>query len=121
MSNRNLTRESGSSYLVRFFEDDTKLVVNRSRIFSDSRLKVGDKCTIQWGRNPEESSDGEILDCGEYTHMQRKLKDSLLQCEKSGDKNNGSRRRPHTKKPVTEKGPEKQPPKKKLKTGVSTI
>ena len=118
MSNRNLTRESGSSYLVRFFEDDTKLVVNRSRIVSGCRLKVGDKCTIQWGRNSEESREGEILDCGEYTHMQRKLKDSVLESEKGGDKN-GLRRQPQTKKPVAAKGPEKQPTKKKLKAGVS--
>ena len=39
--------------------------------------------------------------------MQRKLKDSVLESEKSGDKN-GSRRQPQTKKPVVEKGPEKQ-------------
>ena len=54
--------------------------------------------------------------------MQRKLKDSVLEIEKGGDKN-GSRRqpKPQTKKPVAEKGPEKQLPKKKLKAGVSNI
>ena len=74
--------------------------------------------SIQWVRNSEESREGEILDCREYTHVQRKMKDSVLESEKSGDKN-GSRRQPQTKKPVAEKGPEKQPPKKKLKAGVS--
>ena len=67
MSSRNLTRESGTSYLVKFFEDD-ELIVSRSRIFKEGRVNVGDNAKVQWGVNHEESSNGEINEVENYCH-----------------------------------------------------
>ena len=81
MSSRSLTRESGSSYLVRFFEDGEVLVVNRSRIFREGRLKVGDKSNVQWGRNSDENAEGEILDVGNYADLMKKKKNVSTQVQ----------------------------------------
>lgn len=114
MSSRDQTRQSGSSYLVKFFEDSETLVVNRSRIFKEGRIKVGDKANIQWGKNSNESSDGEILEMGDYAELQKrrtalKHKDNTT-CTKRQQK----KRQPNkTEKENTSPAP------KKLKSGVS--
>ena len=129
MTSRNLTRESGSSYLVKFFEDNEILVVNRSRIFREGRIKVGDTCEIQWGRNQLETSDGEILEVGEYTDLINKVKQSVT---KSSDhelttsaKSKVTTKNKTVKTVKNSKRKQKEntapQPRKKLKSGVSKI
>ena len=109
MSSRSLTCESGSSYLVRFGE---VLVVNRSRIFREGRLKVGDKSNVQWGRNSDENAEGEILDVGNYADLMKKKKNVSTQVQ--GNKK-------VEKKRTRGRKPNEEPATKKLKSGVSTF
>ena len=114
MSSRSLTRESGSSYLVRFFEDGEVLVVNRSRIFREGRLKVGDKSNVQWGRNSDENAEGEILDVGNYADLMKKKKNVSRSTQVQGNKK-------VEKKRTKGRKPNEEPATKKLKSGVSTF
>ena len=115
MASRSLTRETGSSYMVKFFEDNETLVVNRSRIFREGRVKIGDISQIQWGRNQTESSEGQILDVGEYTELMNKLKTPVTKPKKTVKK---TVKRDASSLQQKENTP---PPRKKLKSGVSQI
>ena len=112
MSSRSLTRESGSSYIVRFFEDGEVLVVNRSRIFREGRLKVGDKSNVQWGRNSDENAEGEILDVGNYADLMKKKKNVRTQ---------GQGNKKVEKKRTRGRKSNEETATKKLKSGVSTF
>lgn len=114
MSSRDQTRQSGSSYLVKFFEDSETLVVSRSRIFREGRLVIGDKANIQWGKNSEESSEGEILEVGEYAELQKRR--NALTCKRQDN----STKRQQKKRPLNNTEKENtSPAPKKLKSGVS--
>lgn len=113
MSSRDQTRQSGSSYLVKFFEDSETLVVSRCRIFKEGRLIVGDKANIQWGKNSDESSDGEILEVGEYAELQKRRLSLKRQVNAT--------KKIQKKRPLTNNEKENtSPAPKKLKSGVSS-
>ena len=123
MSSRALTRESGTSYLVQFFEDNEYLVVNRSRIFREGRLVTDDVANIQWGVNPKQTSEGKIIAIGDYSQMVQKLKSQKnVQDNTLNDVSENStvakkpRKRPAPKSSTTDK---ENTPAKKLKSGVS--
>ena len=69
-----MTRESGTSYLVQFFEDNEYLVINRSRIFREGRLVIDDTASMQWGVNATQSSEGRMS-------MQHKAVKEECQCK----------------------------------------
>ena len=128
MSSRNLTRESGSSYLVKFFEDNETLIVSRSRIFTEGRVNVGDISKVQWGNTQEQSSDGEVLEVGNYCDLSKTLK-TLKTVTQTKEKPAVKKAPPPKKSPALKKTAAKRKneeskenqPRKKLKSGVSKL
>ena len=124
MSSRALTRESGTSYLVQFFEDNEYLVINRSRIFREGRLVIDDTANMQWGVNAKQCSEGRIVGIGDYSEMVQKLKCLKSAPEKTLSvvaENAGKKTRKRTvPTPSANKETNKENlPVKKLKSGVS--
>ena len=112
MSSRELRRECDSSYLVQFFEDNEHLIVSRSRIFQEGRVNTDDIANIQWGTNQQQSSEGKIIDVGNYCELSKRLKILKFVNEKpkSKLKNVTQNLKTVTEKPksVTEKAPAKK-------------
>ena len=114
MTSRTSTREF-SDFLVQFVDDEAYLVVPKSRILTDCRIRVGFTYDVVWGQ-PHEFEKAVILATGEWlelTHQMNQLKkgrDALIQTSDTSPEQSPEKS-PET---TPDQAPEPQPKKRRF-------
>ena len=114
MTSRTSTREF-SDFLVQFVDDEAYLVVPKSRILTDCRIRVGFTYDVVWGQ-PHEFENAVILATGEWlelTHQMNQLKkgrDALIQTSDTSPEQSPEKS-PET---TPDQAPEPQPKKRRF-------